>query len=270
MSELLLKARQVTVRYDRTLALDDVSIELRAGTLTALVGPNGAGKSSLLQAIMGLIDASGQITVCGDSGRKARKNIAYVPQKGSVDWDFPITVEGVVAQGLYGELGLLGRINGAMKQRIDDALKMTSIDNLRERQISELSGGQRQRVFLSRALVQKARVYLMDEPFAGVDAATERAIVDVLDRIRSQNHAILVVHHDLSTVTEYFREVVLLNQRVIASGPTSSVFTRKNLEETYGGRISILDHRSLADHRESPDDDGVGGERPFSQAGDES
>jgi manganese/zinc/iron transport system ATP- binding protein len=269
MSELLLKARHVNVRYDRTLALDDVSIDLMAGTLTALVGPNGAGKSSLLQAIMGLIDASGDIAVCGESGRSARKNIAYVPQKGSVDWDFPITVEGVVAQGLYGELGLLGRINAAMKRRIDDALEMTSIDNLRNRQISELSGGQRQRVFLSRALVQKARVYLMDEPFAGVDAATERAIVDVLDMIRSQNHAILVVHHDLSTVTEYFREVVLLNQRVIASGPTTSVFTRKNLEETYGGRISILDHRSLADHGETSVSTSIHSEGNQYQAGEE-
>lgn len=246
MSDALLRARNVSVRYDHTVALDDVSVELMPGSLTALVGPNGAGKSSLLQAVMGLVRSTGDVEICGETGRQGRKNIAYVPQRGSVDWDFPVTVEDVVSQGLYGELGLLRRRTTEMQERIDHALTMTSIEKLRDRQIRELSGGQQQRVFLSRALVQKARVYLMDEPFAGVDAATERAIVDVLDSIRSENNAVLVVHHDLSTVNEYFRDVILLNVRVIAAGSTSDVFTRSNLERTYGGRIAILDHRSLS------------------------
>lgn len=246
MPENLLYAHQVTVRYDRTVALRNVHLTLPASSLTALVGPNGAGKSTLLQAVMSLTPYSGTISVCGDNGKKARQHIAYVPQRGSVDWDFPITAKKVVEQGLYGELGLFGRMTEEMKTRRDDAMDMTSISDLGDRQIRELSGGQQQRVFLSRALLQKAHVYLMDEPFAGVDAATERAIVDVLEALRDAGHAVLVVHHDLATVQEYFQRVTLLNQEVIASGKTQEVFTSSNLEKTYGGRIAMLNHRMLA------------------------
>lgn len=237
----------VSVRYGDTLAVDCVSFALPQGTLTALVGPNGAGKSSLMKSLIGVErPTSGDVRICGDSSRRARRHVAWVPQRGSVAWDFPITVEGVVLQGLYRELGLIRRPTAEQYSRVDAALRQTSMEDLRDRQIGELSGGQQQRVFLSRALVANAPVLLLDEPFAGVDAATERTIVDVLDQHREQGGTALVVHHDLSTVSEYFDQVLLLNQRLIASGPIASTFTRANLELTYGGRIRVLDHRALA------------------------
>lgn len=237
----------VSVRYGDTLAVDSVSFSLPGRTLTALVGPNGAGKSSLMKALIGVERPSaGSVRICGNTSRRARQHVAWVPQRGSVAWDFPITVEGVVRQGLYRELGLLRRPTAAQRARVDSALEQTSMADLRNRQIGELSGGQQQRVFLSRALVADSPVLLLDEPFAGVDAATERTIVDVLVQHRERGGTALVVHHDLSTVCEYFDHVILLNQRLIASGPVGDTFTRANLELAYGGRIRVLDHRALS------------------------
>lgn len=246
MSRPAVSCHGVTVAYDREPAIEDVSFTLAVGTCTGLVGPNGAGKSTLLNAIMRLVSArSGEIEILGEPGRPGLRHVAYVPQRGTVDWDFPVTVRDVVRQGLYRELGPFRRLRTTHRERIDRALDQVQIRDLEERQIGELSGGQQQRVFLARALVQDAPIYLMDEPFAGVDAATERAIIGVLRTLQEANRTVLVVHHDLATVTEYFDHLILLRQRVVASGRTEEVFTDELLTETYGGRVTVIGAHSL-------------------------
>jgi manganese/zinc/iron transport system ATP- binding protein len=236
-----IEVNDLTVAYHEKPVLWDVDLTVPAGVLMAIVGPNGAGKSTLIRAALGLVrPAAGQVLVHGRPYAEQRHLVAYVPQRGSVDWDFPTSVLDVVTMGTYGSLGWLRRPGRRERERALAALAKVGMQELAERQISQLSGGQQQRVFLARALVQDARLYLMDEPFQGVDARTERAIVDVLATLRDEGRTVVVVHHDLETVTEYFDHVLLLNVRRIAAGPVQEVFTDENLRATYGGRVPYL------------------------------
>ena len=231
----------LTVAYREKPVLWDVDLTVPAGVLMAIVGPNGAGKSTLIKAALGLVPAAaGQVRVHGRPYAEQRKLVGYVPQRGSVDWDFPTSVLDVVTMGTYGSLGWLRRPGRRERERSLAALAQVGMEDYAERQISQLSGGQQQRVFLARALVQDARVYLMDEPFQGVDARTEIAIVEVLRQLRSDGRTVVVVHHDLETVSEYFDHVLLLNVRRIAAGPVDEVFTDANLRAAYGGRVPFL------------------------------
>ena len=227
----------LTVRYGEGLALESASAQIAEGAMTAIIGPNGAGKSTLLKAALGLLPAEGTALFFGQSLAEARARVAYVPQRASVDWDFPVRVIDVVMQGLYRELGLLGRVRLGHRRRAMSCLARVGMEAFATRQIGALSGGQQQRVFLARALAQGADLYLLDEPFAGVDAATETAIVTVLKSLRDGGATVIAVHHDLSTVAEYYDQVILLNRRVIAQGPVAQAFTPDNLARTYGGLL---------------------------------
>ena len=231
----------VTCRYDSENVVEDVDLEVPAGTLMAVVGPNGAGKTTLIRAVLGLLKpAAGSVRVFGRRFDEQRRLVAYVPQRGSVDWDFPADVLDVVTMGRYGALGWLRRPGRRERDAALEALEHVGLRALAARQIGQLSGGQQQRVFLARALVQDAQVYLMDEPFQGVDATSERAIITLLQELRSQGRTVVAVHHDLQTVAEYFDSVTLLNVRRVASGPVAEVFTEENLREAYGGRVALL------------------------------
>ncbi len=237
----------MTVAYHRKPVLWDVDLDIPEGRLVGIVGPNGAGKSTLLKAILGLIPtASGDVRIYGKRVREQRGLIGYVPQRESVDWDFPVCALDVVAMGLYREIGWFRRVRAAHRARAMEALVRVGMDSLALRQISQLSGGQQQRVFLARSLVQDARLYLMDEPFAGVDAATEGIIINLLRGLREKGRTVVVIHHDLQTAPEYFDHMILLNTRVVAAGPTAEVFTQKNLHNTYGGRLTLLDEAAQA------------------------
>ncbi|MGE3803182.1 MAG: metal ABC transporter ATP-binding protein [Gemmataceae bacterium] len=234
----------LTVAYRDKPVLWDVDVTVPPGVLMAIVGPNGAGKTTLIKAILGLIrPAAGQALVFGKPYTEQRHLVAYVPQRGTVDWDFPTSVLDVVLMGCYGALGWFRRPGRAERTRAMEALDKVGMTALAHRQISQLSGGQQQRVFLARALVQDARVYFMDEPFQGVDATTERAIVTLLQELRAAGRTVIVVHHDLQTVAEYFDWVTLLNVRRIASGPVAEAFTEANLRLAYGGRVAFLSNR---------------------------
>ena len=244
-----LRVSDLTVAYHRTPVLEHASCEAPAGSLTAIVGPNGAGKSTLLKAALGLIPiAAGEATFWGRPLKEVRGRVGYVPQRSEVDWDFPVTAGGVVEMGLYREIGWFLPVRAKHRARAAEALDRVGLADYAGRQIARLSGGQQQRVFLARALVQNADLYLMDEPFAGVDAATERAIVELLHDLRSRGKSVLAVHHDLSTVPEYFDRVVLLNKTVRAAGPVGDVFRAETLKEVYGGRLAIF----AADPTDSP------------------
>lgn len=242
-----LSIHAMTVAYQRKPVLWDVDYDAPAGKLIAIVGPNGAGKSTLIKACLGLVpSASGVVAFWGQPYTKARSRIGYVPQRESVDWDFPVSALDVVCMGRYRKIGWFWPVSRPHKLTALDCLDRVGIRELAGRQISELSGGQQQRVFLARALAQEADLYFMDEPFAGVDAATERAIVDLLRELRAAGKTVLAVHHDLQTVAEYFDHVILLNMRVVATGPVAEVFTRDNLHKTYGGRLTLLSEASEA------------------------
>lgn len=239
-SPLALEINDLTVAYHDKPVLWDLDLEVPSGVLMAVVGPNGAGKTTLIKAILGVVrPAAGRILLLGEPVEKMRRKIGYVPQHGSVDWDFPTDVLDVVMMGRYGALGWIRRPGKPEREWALQALEQVGMTSFRGRQISQLSGGQRQRVFIARALVQDADVYLMDEPFQGVDATTERAIVDLLRALRSRGKTVVVVHHDLQTCPEYFDWVTLLNVRKIASGPMDEVFTDANLRLTYGGRVAF-------------------------------
>ena len=228
----------LTVAYRDEPVLWDIDLVVPEGVLMAIVGPNGAGKTTLIKAILGLLPtAAGRVEVLGEPLARTRRAIAYVPQRGSVDWDFPTSVLDVVLMGTYGRLGWIRRPGARERADAMSALEQVGMADFADRQIAQLSGGQQQRVFLARALVQDARVYLMDEPFQGVDATTERTIVALLQRLREEGKTVLVVHHDLQTVPEYFDWVLLLNVRRIAAGPVDEVFTDANLRTAYGGRV---------------------------------
>ncbi|WP_390895612.1 metal ABC transporter ATP-binding protein [Stieleria tagensis] len=249
-NEVPLSIYDLTVAYHRKPVIWDVGFDLPAGQLIGIVGPNGAGKSTLLKAAMDLIpSASGRVRVFGDSYRANRHRVGYVPQRESVDWQFPVSALDVVAMGLYDEIGWCRPVRRRHRDRARLALQHVGIGELADRQISQLSGGQQQRTFLARALVQDADLYLMDEPFAAVDAATERAIVDILRDLKKRGKTAAVIHHDLQTVPEYFDYVVLLNMRVVAHGPVETTFTSENLQKTYGGRLTLLDEVTEAMRR---------------------
>jgi manganese/zinc/iron transport system ATP- binding protein len=237
----------LTVAYHRKPVLWDVDLDIPEGKLVGIVGPNGAGKSTLIKACLELIPkASGRVMIYGEPYRKQRSLVGYVPQRESVDWDFPVSALDVVAMGTYRKLGWLRPVSKAQKELARHALDRLGVAHLANRQISQLSGGQQQRVFLARALVQDAQLYFMDEPFAAVDAATERAIVTLLHELKDQGKTCLVVHHDLATVAQYFDWVVLLNMRVVKAGPTEEIFTKENLKDTYGGRLALLEEAGHA------------------------
>ncbi len=236
-----IEVHDLTVAYHHRPVLWDIDLEFPEGKLIAVVGPNGAGKSTLIKAIMGLVPlASGHVKIYGKPAEQGRTSVAYVPQRGSVDWDFPTSALDVVLMGRYGHLPMFRRPSRRDKEIARQSLEKVGMQDFAKRQISQLSGGQQQRVFIARALAQQARVYLMDEPFAGVDAATERAIVALLHELREQGGTLVVVHHDLQTVPRYFDNVLLLNLRTIAFGSVEEAFTNENLQRTYGGQLGVL------------------------------
>lgn len=236
-----IEVSDLTVAYHEHPVLWDVDLTVPPGVLMAIVGPNGAGKTTLMKSVLGLVrPAAGQVLILGRPYETQRKLVGYVPQRSSVDWDFPTSVLDVVLMGTYGALGWFRRPGRAERARALAALEQVGMAAFAHRQISQLSGGQQQRVFLARALVQDARVYFMDEPLQGVDATTERAIVALLQGLRRAGKTVVVVHHDLHTVPEYFDWVTLLNVRKIASGPVAEVFTEEHLAATYGGRLPFL------------------------------
>ena len=247
-----LSIHDLTVAYDRKPVLWDVDLEVSAGKLIGIVGPNGAGKSTLIKAILDLLPrASGHVNIFGKSYKESRARVGYVPQRESVDWDFPVSALDVVAMGRYRKIGWCRPVTRSHKNAAMEALDRVGIANLAHRQISQLSGGQQQRAFLARALVQDADLYLMDEPFAAVDAATETAIVGLLQNLRERGKTCLIVHHDLQTVREYFDEVILMNMRVVAHGSTETTFTEENLRKTYGGKLTLLGEAAEANARQS-------------------
>ena len=242
-----LSIHDMTVAYHRRPVLWDVDFDAPEGKLIGIIGPNGAGKSTLLKAVLDLVPkVSGRVLIYGKPYRRQRDLVGYVPQRETVDWDFPVSALDVVAMGTYGRIGWFKPVTRTYKHKAMQALARVGMQDYAHRQISQLSGGQQQRVFLARALVQDAKVYFMDEPFAGVDAATEKAIVTLLQDLRRHGKTVLVVHHDLQTVCEYFDYLVLLNMRIVAAGPTRDVFTPENLQKTYGGRLTLLDEAAQA------------------------
>jgi manganese/zinc/iron transport system ATP- binding protein len=246
-ARVAIEVHDLTAAYGNKPVLWDLDVDVPRGRLTAIIGPNGAGKSTLLRAILGLVrPVSGHMRIFGEPIARVRRRIAYVPQRESVDWDFPIDALGVALMGRYGHCGWIRRPGRADRRVAQESLEMVGMGALAGRQISQLSGGQQQRVFLARALAQQADLYLMDEPFAGVDAATERSIVQVLRSLRDDGRTVVAVHHDLQTAAEYFDHAILLNQRLIAAGPIQEVLTPENLHRTYGGRLTLLDQAAEA------------------------
>ena len=236
-----LEIHDLTVAYHKKPVLWGIDLAVPRGRLVGIVGPNGAGKSTLIKAAMGLMPvSSGWVKVFGEPVKRNLTRVGYVPQRESVDWDFPVSVLDVVLMGRYGRLGLMRRPGRADLDKARECLDKVKMLPFANRQISNLSGGQQQRVFLARALAQESDLYFMDEPFAGVDAATESAIITLLHELKSQGKTLMVVHHDLPTARNYFDTLLLLNMRVVAFGPTEEVFTFELLQKTYGGRLTIL------------------------------
>ncbi|ETI66332.1 metal ABC transporter ATP-binding protein [Neobacillus vireti] len=237
-----LTVNNLTVAYQKKPVLEDISFRVPEGKLIGIIGPNGAGKSTLIKAILELIPSiTGDVAIFGESYKKTRKRVGYVPQRESVDWDFPTDALDVVMMGRYGHLGWFKRPDKKDKAHAMECLDQVGMSQYAHRQISQLSGGQQQRVFLARALAQDAEIYFMDEPFVGVDAATEKAIIALLMKLKSQGKTVLVVHHDLNTVKEYFDWIMLLNVKLIGIGPTEKLFTKDYLQKTYGGSLTMLD-----------------------------
>jgi len=237
----IINVTDLTVAYREQPVLWDIDFTVPSGVLLAIVGPNGAGKTTLIKAILGLIKpAAGNVLIAGKPYHQQRRLVGYVPQRGSVDWDFPTSVLDVVMMGRYGTLGWIRRPGRRERSLAREALEQVGMTDFADRQISQLSGGQQQRVFLARALVQDAEIYFMDEPFQGVDATTERTIVVLLRELRARGKTVVVVHHDLSTVTDYFDWVTLLNVRRVAHGPVPEVFTEHNLGLAYGGHVNFV------------------------------
>ena len=242
-----LSVRGLTVAYDDKPALWDVDFEAPESSLVAVIGPNGAGKSTLITAMLGLTPViAGNVRIFGKTIKRARTRIAYVPQRASVDWDFPASAEDVVAMGLYGRIGWCRPVRRRHRQAAVACLDRVGMADFADRQIGQLSGGQQQRVFLARSLAQEADLYLMDEPLAGVDIATEKAIVDVMRDVRSNGATVVCVHHDLQTVQDYFDHALILNVRTIAAGPAAEILTEDNLQTAYGGRLAATEIRAIA------------------------
>ncbi|MGI9013128.1 MAG: metal ABC transporter ATP-binding protein [Phycisphaerales bacterium] len=242
-----LSIHDMTVAYQRKPVLWDVDLDVAPGSLVGIVGPNGAGKTTLIKACLDLIPrASGEVRMFGKQYKEQRHLVGYVPQRESVDWDFPVSALDVVTMGRYGRIGWCRPIPKADRAAALESLERVGLADLAHRQISRLSGGQQQRVFLARALAQDAQLYFMDEPFAAVDAATEQAIVKILRELQSRGRTVMVVHHDLHTVSEYFDYTLLLNMRIVAFGPTAEVFSDENLRKTYGGKLTLLERAAQA------------------------
>ncbi len=236
-----LEIHDLTVAFDRKPVLWNVDLTIPQGKLVGIIGPNGAGKSTLIKAVMDILPhSSGYVRLFDQDVDEVRRRISYVPQRESVDWDFPASVLDVVLMGRYANAGLFRRPRKADRDIAMDCLKKVGMDAYANRQISQLSGGQQQRTFLARALAQQADIYFMDEPFSGVDAATEKTIIDLLKNMTRAGKTVIVVHHDLHSVTQYFDWVILLNTRLIAYGETATTFTQPNLHDTYGGKLTIL------------------------------
>jgi manganese/iron transport system ATP-binding protein/manganese/zinc/iron transport system ATP- binding protein len=233
-----IEVEHLTVSYGPSPALLDVSVQIPPGLLVGVIGPNGSGKSTLIKAILGFVRPDfGAVRIFGESAEKAKGRVAYVPQRGTVDWDFPITVREVALMGRYGHRAWWSNMNADDYRHADEALEMVRMTEFRHRQIGQLSGGQQQRVFMARAMAQGADILLLDEPFAGVDAATEHAILDVLERTRAAGKTLVVVHHDLGTAAEYFDRILLLKQRLFAFGPPELVLKPELLSEVYEGKL---------------------------------
>lgn len=237
-----LKIDQLSVHYEKTPVLWDISLEIPSGKLVAIVGPNGAGKSTLLKTALGLLKPiTGTVSIFGEPLKKVRRQVAYVPQRESVDWDFPITVFDLVLMGRFGRRGLLNRPSRSDRQDVLKYLAMVDLEPFASRQISQLSGGQQQRAFLARALIQEADVYFMDEPFAGIDMASSQAIISILQGLRDQGKTLFVVHHDLENIAEIFDWVILMNMRLVGSGPVQDIFTNEMIQKAYGKEFLLLD-----------------------------
>lgn len=251
--EPALEIQQLSVNYGKTPVLWDISLSVPRGKLVGILGPNGAGKSTLIKAALGLVKPlSGSVQFFGKPLKSCSASVAYVPQRETVDWDFPITVQELVLMGRYGKLGLFRRPRAADYAAANHYLDKVGMVAFADRQISQLSGGQQQRVFIARALMQEAEVYFMDEPFAGVDLATERVIMDLLRQLNEEGKTVFVVHHDLNTVEAYFNWVILLNMRLVAAGESSRFYNGKTLQATFGKSISLLDEAvKLAQKKES-------------------
>ncbi len=241
MSQNSIEVHNLSVAYNRIPVLWDIDFELPQGQIIGIVGPNGSGKSTLLKAIMGLVPLSSGFSKIFDKELDlVRKKVAYVPQRESVDWNFPATVEDVVRMGRYKRGKLFNRLSSIDKQLALEAIEKVKLTPYKDRQISQLSGGQQQRVFLARALAQGADMYVMDEPFVGVDVATEKTILELLITMKNEGKTVVIVHHDLQTVSDSFDYLVLLNTRLIAHGPTKEILTEENLQATYGGQLNLL------------------------------
>jgi manganese/zinc/iron transport system ATP- binding protein len=242
ISKPIFEVHQLTVNYDKTPVLFDISLEVPKGKLVGIIGPNGAGKSTFIKTALGLVKPiSGKVEFFGEPLKNVRRRVAYVPQRESVDWDFPITVRDLVLMGRYGQLGLFRMPRAADHAACDHYLEIVGMTAYANRQISQLSGGQQQRVFIARALIQEADIYFMDEPFAGIDIATEKVIMDLLRDLKSQGKTVFVVHHDLNSVESYFDWIIMLNMRLTACGPVHEVFNSETLHDTYGKSYSLFD-----------------------------
>lgn len=241
MAELALETHDLTVTYHKRPVLYGVDLEVEAGGLIGIVGPNGAGKSTFIKSVLGVVPLSGGwVKVFGKPLKQNLHCVGYVPQRESVDWDFPVTVMDVVLMGTYGKLGMFKKVGKAERMLAEEKLDKVGMLPFAKRQIGNLSGGQQQRVFLARALVQDSDLYFMDEPFTGVDAATEAAIVVLLKEMREQGKTVMVVHHDLQSAKEYFDHLMLLNMRLVGYGATEEMYTTEMLQKAYGGRLNVL------------------------------
>lgn len=249
VSTAALKVGQLSVNYDKTPVLWDISLEVPQGKLVGIIGPNGAGKSTFIKTALGLVQPlSGRIEFFGLPLKNVRKRVAYVPQRETVDWDFPITVRDLVLMGRYGHLGLLRWPRQADKMAAGRFLELVGMGAFADRQISQLSGGQQQRVFLARALLQDADIFFLDEPFSGIDMATEKIVMELLSQLKQRGKTLFVVHHDLNTVERYFDWLILLNMRLVAAGPTSQVFRPEALYETFGKSCALFDEAFKLSH----------------------
>ena len=248
MSEQVITVKGISVSYEKKRVLTNIFLNIFSGNIYGVVGPNGAGKSTLFKAILGLIEANtGDVIFNGKTLKERRKKVVYVPQKNDVDWSFPATVFDIVLMGRYPHKTVFQRLNQHDKDMAMHALEEVDMVSFRDRQIGELSGGQQQRVFLARALCQEADIFLLDEPFVGVDMTTEERIIQILKKLADEEKTLLVVHHDLSTVEEYFDKVILLNQRLVAYGDTNTTFTKENIAKAYGGQLPILHKTGMID-----------------------
>lgn len=237
-----LRTENLHVKYGNKTVLENVAFSAQTGRITAIIGPNGAGKSTLIKAVMGLIPVESGHVFLDEKPMtpQMRSRVAYVPQRNAVDWDFPASALDVVCMGLYRTIGWFRPVGKAHKTKALSYLEQVGLEDFAHRPIGQLSGGQQQRVFLARALAQDSHLYLMDEPFAGVDAATENSILHILKIMKENGRTVICVHHDLQTVADYFDDAVALNGKIIASGPVQDIMQPAILQETYGGKLLVL------------------------------